>query len=317
MGSHSKPVAPSHARMGLNDCMTHFSLLLLRQDTKLLNLNMKRLRKRNLTSDESVVARTGPVVSITTWGERLQTAYLALESIAQGKVRPKRLILWIDDPEALKNRPETIRRLERRGLEVYASDNFGPHTKYYPYLISTDSFEDPLVTADDDVMYSKWWLEGLVRSYAQNPDVVSCYRAHVIKITHAEIAPYKEWTPCRSTDASFHHFATGVSGCIYPASLLTRIKHAGTAFRESCPNADDIWFHLNALRGGYKVKQLRSRSIRFPSIPGTQRTGLLHSNVGLARNDEQIKNTYTSKDVALITESERLVHSMVEYKSMI
>lgn len=282
-------------------------LFILRNETKVTKCQVTHLHSRNERSKKLVIAPGGPVVSITTYGERLSTVHLAVESIAAGSVLPSRLILWVDSPEAFANRSPGLARLVERGLEIRLSDNFGPHTKYYPYLLSTDTFETPFVTADDDLLYSRWWLEGLVRSNREYPEAVNCYRAHRIGLSNGALAPYHTWAKCRSTEPEFFHFATGVSGCVYPPSFLKRLKLAGSEFLRICPKADDVWLHFNALRAGMKTRQIWSHSLRFPFVPGTQDSGLYHSNVLLDRNDEQIRNTYTTEDIHFLEESAALV----------
>jgi hypothetical protein len=289
------------AKLDLSTQLIQMWLFFLRHETKFTKLHLTRLRSRNESSKASVVARQGPVISLTTYGDRLRSVHLVLESIAAGSVLPSRLILWVDSDEAFTHRTPGLERLVGRGLEICRSDNFGPHTKYYPYLLSTNTFEVPLVTADDDLLYSRWWLEGLVRSNRKNPGAVNCYRAHRIQFDGPELAPYQAWKPCRSTDPSFLNFATGVSGCIYPPALLSKLKLAGSAFQELCPKADDVWLHANALRAGLKTRQIWNRPLRFPFVPGTQDSGLYHSNVLLARNDEQIRSTYTPEDIVSLS----------------
>jgi hypothetical protein len=275
-------------------------LFLLRQDVKLARLNVTRLRRRNLMAEASVVAPGGPVVSLTTFGARIQSVYLTLESIAAGVRLPSRLIVWIDDPEAFHNRPLSIRRLEARGLEVHLTRNYGPHTKYFPYLLSTETFSLPLVTADDDVLYPASWLAKLWSAYCENPRVVICHRAHLIPIIDGAFAPYVRWRGCQSTKPSVRHFATGVSGCIYPPEFLHLLKLAGSGFLECCPKADDIWINVNALRAGFKVMQVGPRSLNFPFLPGTQDHGLSPVNVGDGENDRQIARTLTPSDIERI-----------------
>jgi hypothetical protein len=277
-------------------------LFFLRQDVKLAKLNVQRLHLRSIRSTAPLVSPRGPIVSITTHGDRLHTVYLALESIAAGSVLPSRLILWVDDAQVFKSPPSTLKRLISRGLEIRLAENYGPHTKYYPYLLSSDHFDGPLVIADDDFLYSRWWLAGLVKAHNENAGVVNCYRAHVIRLADGTVRPYRTWEHCKSTKPSFSHFATGSSGCIYPAPLLSRLKLAGSDFKQVCPKADDIWLHANALRAGFKIKQILHRPINFPLLPGTQNQALTSTNVGLGGNDEQIKNTYTAQDLALLME---------------
>lgn len=237
------------------------------------------------------------MVSLTTFGQRIQTVYLAIESIAAGNVLPSRMILWVPDKELFDLRPASLRRLEERGLEVILTQPYGPHTKYFPYLQAENNFGQPLVTADDDVTYSKWWLAGLVAAYTQNRQVLNCYRAHRIEFDDEKLAPYRMWSACRSTKPSHRHFTTGVSGCLYPPAMLDCLKRAGSEFLSTCPRADDVWLNATALRNNIKVKQVLRWPINFPLIAGTQNSGLWHSNVLLDQNDVQLAATYTQADV--------------------
>jgi len=82
--------------------------------------------------------------------------------------------------------------------------------------------------------------------------------------------------------------------------LQMRIKAAGLGFQDLCPRADDVWLHLQALRGGFRIKQLKSWEQSFPELPGTQDVGLVVENVHGSQNDLQIARTYTSADIALL-----------------
>src|ERR1700722_2404094 len=63
-----------------------------------------------------ITGNTGPVVSLTTYGKRIGTVFLAIESIGRGRVLPSRLILWVDESSILDKVPMTIWRLKQRGL---------------------------------------------------------------------------------------------------------------------------------------------------------------------------------------------------------
>jgi hypothetical protein len=275
------------------------SLFALRNKLKFSPTQIVRLNDRNWSSRTPVTSpQSGVVVSLTSYGHRLNTVHLTLESIAAGSVLPSRLILWVDTEEAFSNPSTQLKRLIERGLELRMSHNFGPHTKYYPYLLTTESFACPLVTADDDQLYSRWWLEGLVRSYGQNPASISCYRAHRIQMSEGRMSAYESWKPCRSTTSSYLHFATGVSGVIYPPSFLKHLKAAGSEFLTLCPKQDDAWLHVQALRAHMPIRQIYSRPLRFPIIPGSQSDGLFHTNVLLEQNDLQLSRTYCPSDLA-------------------
>lgn len=286
--------------LGLPSRVVQLWLLFHRQEAKRIHLTPARLQRRNESSAASITAPGGPVVSMTTYGQRLASVHLALESIAAGTVLPSRLILWVDDPSALVQPSAGLKRLVDRGLELRLSENFGPHTKYYPYLLSTETFDTPLVTADDDLLYSDWWLEGLVSAFHKYPECVNCYRAHVIKLNNGAFAPYRSWSSCSTTLPNMLHFATGVSGVIYPPHLLRSLKHAGSEFLQICPKSDDVWLHVHALRGCVLIRQIWDRPMRFPFVPDTQATGLYHSNVLQSHNDAYIARTYTAADLVLL-----------------
>jgi hypothetical protein len=263
------------------------------------------LSRLHLASQEPVVSREGPVVSLTTYGQRVETVHLTIESIARGRLLPSRLILWLDDEALFKNLPQSLIRLQRRGLEVCMAGSYGPHTKYYPYLESCQDFNLPLVTADDDILYPGYWLEGLVRAYAERPDLINCYRARVIALQEKGFAPYEEWRMCHSSAPTVRHLATGVSGVIYSPEFLAVLKQAGAAFQSCCPKADDLWLHVQALRSGYQVRQFVRDFLDFPMIPGTQHMALQNYNRGGrgSGNDRQAAVTYNPQDLDILMDA--------------
>lgn len=281
-----------------------FRALLVRADMVWLLLSNRISRKRVATGEPGVV------VSLTTYGRRVGAVHLAIESIARGKTKPSRLILWLDDAALFANLPGPLLRLERRGLEIRLCKNYGPHKKYYPYVESQKVFPHPLATADDDVIYPRSWLAGLLDAHQQFPHCVNCYRARVMTMRDGKIAPYREWPLCESIRPSFQTVATGVSGVIYPPALLAALKRAGTDFEARCPRADDLWLHVQAIRAGFQIRQIQPEAIHFPLIPGTQVTSLYAENCAEEDgNDRQLAVTYESSDLALLEDCAVVVHA--------
>ena len=293
-----------NARIGIDNgtaLAKRMALFVLRNELKVAGIQIARLNRINQSSVKPVTSpQSGVVVSVTSYGQRLKTVHLTLESIASGSLLPSRLILWVDTEEAIANPSTQLRRLIDRGLELRLSQNFGPHTKYYPYLLTTESFACPLVTADDDQLYPQWWLEGLFRAYREDSLSINCFRAHRIAMSDDGMAPYESWKPCRNAASSYLHFATGVSGVVYPPSFLNHLKSAGSEFLALCPKQDDAWLHVQALRAQMPVRQVYGRPLRFPIIPGSQSAGLFHTNVLREENDIYLKNTYCPSDLALL-----------------
>lgn len=256
----------------------------------------------NRWSRRPVTGEVPVIVSLTTYGARSTVVHLAVESILAGGAKPKRFILWIDDESILDNLPPGLRRLQSRGLEILLSSNYGPHTKYFPTLPIALGESSPLVIADDDVLYPKNWLSDLVSRHKVDTNIVVCHRAHRITVQGGAFSPYSEWPQVNDTRPSFNVFATGVSGVLYPVSLLAELSKQGERFLEVSPSADDVWLNAVAIGSGHRTAQVASQSKTYPVIPGTQKTALSRTNVGLNENDRQVQRAYSPELMRIVAE---------------
>lgn len=282
-----------------------------RKDSILTQLQTYPLYIRNKWSRESILSPDGPVLSLTTHAFRQDLVFLAIESIARGHHKPSHVHLWITDKEAYTKLPSTLQRLKSRGLEVHLTDDFGPHTKYYPYLCNENCFVRPLVTADDDVIYPREWLQQLITAYESNPSVIHCFRAHRMHLAMNRPAPYNSWAPCSDKIPSHLNFITGVSGVIYPPNYLHYLKEQGQGFLSCCPNADDIWLTITALRAGFKIAQINDKPGYFTSIPGSQRKRLYNFNVRLGENQIQLMRTISESDLTMLLSDQKVSGALI------
>lgn len=257
------------------------------------------LAERNRTSTDTLLDSGGPVLCMTTYRPRLDLAFYAIETIGLGSMRPSRFVLWIDEKE-IDAIPNTLRRMESRGLEIRPSDNYGPHKKYYPYVAGETRFERPLVTADDDALYPRDWLRGLVEANSKDPNAIHGHRAHRIGLLHGRLLPYNMWEPCLSMAPSHLNLLTGVSGAIYPGAFLDFLKQQGTGFELACAHTDDVWLKINALRAGFRVAQVADRPMIFPDIEGSQLERLSDENLH-GGNQLALMSTLTPEDFTTLT----------------
>ncbi|GAB3944766.1 glycosyltransferase [Corynebacterium tapiri] len=238
------------------------------------------------------------VISLTSHGGRLRHVHLTLESIARGNLQAP-VVLWLDEKDFHAPWPRSLQRLVDRGLQVRCSDgSYGPHTKYWSTFRELAGTGTRVVTIDDDMIYPEWLLERMLFIGQLRPDCVVPYRAHRIELRAGRIMPYKKWSPANTSDASLLHFATGVSGVLYPASFVDFVVAQGDAFMELSPRADDVWLHLCALRSGHQIRQVFSRPRSFAVNPPAQREALVRGNTMGGGNDAQIAQAYTPEDVA-------------------
>lgn len=252
---------------------------------------------RSKFSNESLLDPSGPVVSLTTHGFRLNTVYYSIESIGRGLRKPSRIILWLNDESKCLNPPQSLKRLIRRGLEIYCSENYGPHTKYYPYIISKNEINKPLVTADDDVLYPENWLNKLIEANKTSPSIIHCYAARKMSLNNMRFLPFGEWKPCGDTIPNYNNLILGVSGVIYPPVFLEYLKDKGDVFQNYCAENDDIWLTVSALRAGFKIAQIQNKPIHYKNIPGTQKKRLMDYNEALGGNQIQLIQTFTNEDL--------------------
>lgn len=263
-------------------------------------ISLNYLKFRNRTSSESVLDPSGPVLSLTSHSSRIETVFYTIESIGLGRQKPSRIILWLNDGERVPNPPDSLMRLTARGLEIRYCENYGPHTKYYPYLQYESEFSKPLVTADDDTIYPEYWLSGLMRAHRKDPTVIHCYSARRMTASRGHMYPFIDWEMCTDRSPSHSNFINGASGVIYPGEFLGFLKLQGEEFLRCCPKSDDIWLTVNAVRAGFKVAQVYDMPVLFDSIPGTHASEIHNYNIISGGAHTQIVDTFSDDDIAKI-----------------
>ncbi|HZK32837.1 MAG TPA: glycosyltransferase [Corynebacterium sp.] len=257
----------------------------------------------NRTRHPEIPAVGETVISLTSHGTRLRHVHLAIESVARGSARAP-IVLWLDGPDYDAPWPAPLRRLVARGLQVRRSDgSYGPHTKYWGTFRCLAGTGRRVVTIDDDIIYPSWFLQRLLEAGAESPATVRAYRAHRIAMRAGELLPYRRWGQATTTLASPLHFATGVSGVLYPAALIDYVAAQGEEFLALSPRADDVWLHLCALRSGHLVRQVYSAPQNFPVLPATQLENLAVRNTFGGGNDRQIAVAYRAADIACLWEA--------------
>jgi hypothetical protein len=143
-------------------------------------------------------------------------------------------------------------------------------------------------------------LKKLVEASEHFPDVVNCYRARVMELNPEGIAEYGSWGLTISTNPSFRNVAGNGAGAIYLPHLQSAFRKVGSGFMSCCAKADDLWLHVQTLRAGVKVRQIRRKEFVLVEIPGSQIDPLKRQNVLAGDNDRQIAATYTAEDIQIL-----------------
>lgn len=200
------------------------------------------------------------IVSLTSFPQRMYDIHYALFSLLTQNFKPDAVILWLakdEFPDREKDIPEKVLRLRENGLQIRWCDNLRSYKKLVPALLEFS--EDVIVTADDDLFYSKDWLEKLFISYQENPEDIHCHRGYRIEVnTDGKPTQYGTWKQENSSEASPLIFFTGGGGVLYPPHSLDELVVNKELFQNSAPTADDIWFWAMAVKKGTKIKIVKN-----------------------------------------------------------
>ncbi len=237
------------------------------------------------------------IVSLTTYGKRLQDVCFTVESLMQQTLKPNRIILNLDSSARKQLLPIALKNQLKRGLEIkIVDDNIRSYKKLIPTL--KDNPEAIIITVDDDLLYEFDVIERLFNSYLTYPNKVSALRTHTILFDDNKTPlSYNKWKmECADTQNPYHLFATGVGGVLYPPHCLSDEVFNQDVFTSICPTADDVWFHAMALKNGTGIVKVPSRNsdgCDYILNESVQDMGLCTINTGDGGlNDPQIKAVY-------------------------
>lgn len=236
------------------------------------------------------------IVSLTTFGNRINNVHLAIESIMQGSILPNRIILWLAKDEfhdlAL---PRSILLQQKRGLEICFCDDLKSYKKLIPTLSQHPNAI--IITIDDDVMYDYDVLERLLNKHHTAPTAICSCRMHRITLDSAGMPKsYLEWDgEINDEKKSRLNFPTGVGSILYPPGCFSEEVFNIDAFQRLCPQADDIWFYAMALLNETPIIKVMTDNPAGPYHPlPISPDSLCHSNTNPndCKNDIQLKNVF-------------------------
>lgn len=279
-----KNCAPLHFAL-----LCHRRLSILRKDFATWSyrrlIQMRRIRPLSMRSS----GERAVVVSLTSYGERLDYVYLTVLSLMHQTMLPDRIVLWIDvdtDPAAV---PDSLKRLEPYGLDIrYGCENLKGHKKYFWAL---REFSDScVITVDDDVMYSADTIESLMTAHANYPEAVVGRRVHRMLLSDGELAPYVDWDQEWGKDGSPRRdlLATGVGGILYPPHCFGERAFDLSPILGTGLGNDDIWLKANEMIYGRDVAWAPCDRVLPYKIVEDLDNGLCIENVLGGENDRHI-----------------------------
>jgi hypothetical protein len=232
------------------------------------------------------------IISVTTFPARIGAVWISMESLLRQTVKPDAIILWLANEQfSDKKIPESLTRLQDRGLTIRYCDDLRSHKKYYYAM--REFPEACIITFDDDLYYDEKVIERLLNLYEQYPDCICTNRAHQIKIENGKVLPYRQWNhnakhilvPTKTL------LPTGGAGTLYPPHSLSESAFDASLIRSLCFHADDVWLKLMATLNGKKSVTHSFYNKDFLTVIQTQNEKLVSQNVFDGGNDAQFENT--------------------------
>lgn len=244
-------------------------------------------------SSKEVAGDAAILISLTSYYKRFDIVYLVIESLFQQNYQGKYEIIFSisrEDIDKFGGMPKNIENLIRRGLKVKI---FNENIKSYKkaFYVADQNDTKSIITVDDDVYYPSWWLQVMMKSAVDNPNVVMAYRGHYIVNENNSIMNYVDWI--NNSDRLFDNQAlysfmpTGTSGVYYPVGALNGLAASKEQFLELCPHADDLWFKYITVMNGFKAKRILERNIHFMILKDGD--SLMAINVDGGGNDIQFR----------------------------
>lgn len=241
------------------------------------------------------------IVSLTTYGKRINDVAYSIESIMQQTLKANRIILWLGMEFQARRLPQLLMLQQKRGLEIHFCDDIRSYTKLVPALAIFPN--DAIITIDDDLLYDIDVLERLILAHQEIPDCIHASRVHRMRLADdGHLFPYREWhLRCKETGIHKLNFLTGVGGVLYPPHCFDDEVFNQEVFLRDCKYADDVWFNAMAIKKGISVNKVQTRSENGESYllnDDLQAGGLNMINIGAARqNDIQIEAVFSRYDL--------------------
>ena len=227
------------------------------------DVRLRKTIKLSPRQDHSVI------LSLTSYGKRVKGSVVyTVYSLLRQAVRPERVVLWLDEDEYnSQNLPRDLRFLSRYGLEVRFGKDIGSYTKI---IHSLSAFPDKhIITADDDLYYTKNFVQEFVEAHQQHPQAIITGFAKVpVADGNGQLAPYRSWPEYHHVTNSFHYdtsrlFPLGVGGVLYPSHVFDNEVMNEAVFTALCPKADDIWLYVMGLRSEAEKRILTDSHIAY------------------------------------------------------
>lgn len=258
----------------------------------LIDIKIIQPNKASTTGDTETPSL---IVSLTTYGRRVNSVYYTITSLLRQTMKPDMVILWLDnDNWSENNLPNSLKKLQEKGLTIRYCKDIKSYKKLIPAL--NEYPDSMIITCDDDIYYRNNMVERLVNAYKSDPTKIYAHRAHLLTFKQdGSINSYNEWLEEVSNMSGTAIFPTSGGGTLYVRRLLYKDMCNEDLFMKLSPKADDVWnYFMGFLQGTENVVLPYKGYIYLPLDVFYQVThkgsNLASSNCREKMNDIQIES---------------------------
>lgn len=221
---------------------------------------------------------SGVIVSLTSYGERIQVVHKVVESLKNQTMQAAKIILWLDETELTREElPTALSKLEDDLFEVCFCPNYKSYKKLIPTLARYP--DSDIITFDDDILIPPNTISAFLHEASQNKNTIIAARGRLMSADVAgEFDNYTSWTLLNNTSNMTAHYCIipiGYGGVLYPPGSLNESIMDVDEFTRLADNADDIWFKCMSLLNETPTLLLpKSVTENYKTIEATQATAL-------------------------------------------
>lgn len=230
------------------------------------------------------------IICLTTFPSRINKLWLVIECILRQTTIPHKIVLYLSkeqfpDSQSL---PITLIKYTKKCLDIkFVEEDIKSHKKYW-YAIK-DFPNIPIITIDDDIIYTSKTIEILTKGAEKHPNSVLALYCHLIQRNHnGTLKSYSDWignTPINKSEKDIF-FGSG-GGTYFPCGSLKEANQPFDTIMSICPFADDIWLNAFIRKNGYNVCCLK-KMISVPEWYISNNKKLNSINNGENQNDIQL-----------------------------
>jgi len=186
-------------------------------------------------------------------------------SLLNQSLKPDKIVLYLNkEHEDLVSLPYEITQFIKNGLEIQFVEDIQAYT---PIINAFKNFPEAIiVTAENNIYYSKGWLENLYLSYILNPDDIQVCRADKVEVLNGKVKSITKSNDTIKERASYSNFINNLYGVLFPPKCFGKEVLRQDVFMKYSPKNPQIWLWIMALVHKRKIRVVNNGLSTFSYI---------------------------------------------------